>query len=142
MLGNLQIKALAHNCAACGKPFADTSLVLAAYLQRSVRSFEQQIEIGLIGADVRNMWVHFSCDKPLFESWAMTPDLHSCIRCKRKLESNDMIQPVFQVVNPQAVNPLDPTDVGIALNERVYFVHCDCTNTALNRQSSNILVGA
>jgi hypothetical protein len=140
MLGNLQIKALAHNCAVCSKPFEDTHLVLAAYWHKSVRSFEKQIEIGLIGADVRNTWVHFSCDKPLFASWSMTPDIHSCIRCKQKFAANDMIQPVFQVINPHAVNPLDPTDVGIALNERVYFVHYDCKNPGLNRQSSNILL--
>jgi hypothetical protein len=51
-----------------------------------------------------------------------------------------VIQPVFQVINPREQNPLDPTDVGIALNERVYFLHADCSNPGLNRHSSNILL--
>lgn len=103
-------------------------------------SFENQIDLGLIGANVRNNWLHFNCDKPLRTDWAMYPDLHSCIRCKKKLEASDLIQPVFQVVNPRAVNPSDATDIGIALNERVYMVHCDCFNPQLTNRSSNILV--
>jgi hypothetical protein len=140
MQGNLLIEALTHSCAACSKAFESRHLVIATYLQKDLQSFEHQIDIGLIGAHIRNVWVHFSCEKPLITSWTMTPDLHSCIRCKSKLGIKDMVQPVFQVVNDKAVNPLDPTDVGIALNERVYFVHCDCTNKSLDRQNTNILV--
>lgn len=140
MLGSLQIEALAHNCVACSKPFADRHLVLASYWQKDIRSFERQIELGLLGAAVRNTWLHFNCEKPLITSWTMNPDMHSCIRCKKALGAQDMVQPVFQIINPRAVNPGDPTDVGIALNERVYFVHCDCANPALNNSRSNILL--
>lgn len=140
MLGNLQIEALSHNCAICGKGFSTQHLVLAAYFQKSIRDFERQIELGLIGANVRNVWVHFSCQHPLITSWAMNPDMHSCIRCKKSLSDKDLVQPVFQIIDAKAVNPSDPTDVGIALNERVYFVHCDCGNPRLDNKNSNILL--
>lgn len=71
----------------------------------------------------------------------MNPDMHNCIRCKKKLGEKDMVQPVFQIIDSKAINPLDPTDIGIALNERVYFVHCDCTNSKLDAHSSNIIFG-
>ena len=141
MLGNLQIEALTHRCAKCSNAFADKHLVLATYWVKSVRDFSLQVDIGIIGAGVRNAWVHFDCEKPLFTSWIMTPDLHSCIRCRKALNSADLVQPVFQVIDARAVNPLDHTDVGVALNDRVYFVHCDCTNPSLTKHSSNILVG-
>jgi len=141
MLGNLQIEALTHRCAACSKGFAVQHLVVATYWVKHLRDFSRQIDIGIIGAGVRNMWVHFSCDKPLITSWAMTPDMHSCIRCKKALGREDLVQPVFQIIDAKAVNPNDPTDVGIALNDRVYFVHCECANPALKHHGSNILVG-
>ncbi len=140
-MDSLLVKAIAHRCAACSSHFAPQHLVMAAYRHSTVRHFGDQVEIGIIGADVRNLWIHFSCDKPLITSWIMTPDLHNCIRCKKRLEDNHMIQPVFQILDAKMVNPADPTDVGISLNERVYFVHCDCGNPALNAHSSNILVG-
>jgi hypothetical protein len=51
-----------------------------------------------------------------------------------------MIQPVFQVVNPREVNPADPEDIGMALGDRIYFVHADCENVKLDRKSGNILL--
>lgn len=140
MISDLQLEALAHNCLICDKQFRDGHLVFAAYWRKDLVSFETQIDLGLIGANVRNTWLHFNCDKPFRTDWAMFPDLHSCIRCKKGLAATDMVQPVFQVVNPRAVNPRDFTDVGIALNERIYMVHCDCTNPQLTQRSTNILV--
>jgi len=139
-MGDLQIEALAQQCVSCGKPFKDGHLVFAAYWCNALSSFEKQVDLGLIGSEVRNTWLHFNCDKPLRTDWAMYPDLHSCIRCKKKLETADLVQPVFQVTNPRAVNPNDFTDVGIAFNERVYMVHCDCFNPQLTHRSTNILV--
>jgi hypothetical protein len=139
-MGDLKIEALANKCVSCSKLFKDGHLVFAAYWQRELTSFEKQVDLGLLGGNVRNTWLHFNCDKPLRTDWAMYPDLHSCIRCKKKLGTSDMVQPVFQIVNPRAVNPNDFTDVGIALNERLYLVHCDCTNTQLDHRSTNILV--
>jgi hypothetical protein len=140
VLDSLKIEALAHRCAACDKGFVDTHLVLTAYLRHDLRSFERQVELGIIGAQIRNVWVHFDCQKPSAKEWKMTPDIQQCVRCKKHIAATDMVQPVFQVLDPRAVNPNDPSDVGISLNERVYFVHCDCANPGLNKHSSNILI--
>jgi len=140
MLGDLRIEALTHRCAACDTELVSQHLVLAVYWHKQLRAFERQVELGLLGAGVRNVWSHFSCEKPLITSWVMNPDMHNCIRCKKILGKEDLVQPVFQITDNKAVNPLDPTDVGIALNERVYFTHCNCANPKLDKQSSNILV--
>lgn len=140
MLNDLRIEALSQHCAACSQPLADTHLIYASYWVRDLRSFEKQVELGIIGSSARNVWVHVDCDKPLYKSWNMIPDLHTCIRCKKKLGDKDMVQPVFQVINARAVNPSDPTDIGIALGERVYLAHCNCSNPGLDKQSSNILI--
>lgn len=140
MLSDLQIEALAHGCAKCAGVFKTTHLVTAAYFHSSVKTFEAQVEIGLIGQNVRNLWLHFDCDKPTYASWNMTPDIHICIRCKKRFAKDDVVQPVFQIIDPRAVNPSDPTDVGLALNERVYFVHAECKNAGMNKKSSNIIL--
>lgn len=140
MLDNLRIEALTHNCAKCAKHLTVQHLVIASYWVKSVKDFSQQLDIGIIGANVRNVWVHLNCEKPLLTSWDMTPDIHICVRCKKSLGKEEIVQPVFQVINPRAVNPNDPSDVGIALNDRVYFVHCDCTNTTLRNDGSNLIV--
>jgi len=142
MLNDLRIEALSLGCACCGKTFADGHRLMAAYFVRDVRSFEQQVELGIIGARVRNLWVHVDCDNPdLRVGWNMTPDIHHCIRCKTFLKKEDIVSPVFGIDNPRAVNPDDPSDIGISLRERVYFVHTDCKNPTLTRDSSNILLG-
>ena len=138
MADSLKIEALTHRCASCGDKMRDSDLVTSAYFKSDIRHFGRQVELGIIGADVRALWVHLNCQKRDYASWNMTPDIHNCIRCKKLLENKDIIQPVFQVVDNRAVNPQDPTDVGVALNERIYFVHCDCQNPSL--KSSVILV--
>jgi hypothetical protein len=140
MADNIKIEALTHRCAACGQRMGDTHLVTSAYFKSDIRHFNKQVELGIIGADIRALWVHFDCKKPKISDWNMTPDIHVCIRCTKPLANKDIIQAVFQVIDNQAVNPSDPTDVGIALNERIYFIHCDCQNPTLNKQSSNILI--
>lgn len=141
MLSDLQIDALSQGCARCSKVFADGHRLMASYFVKDVRSFERQVELGIIGARIRNLWVHVDCEDPsLQKGWIMTPDIHHCIRCKSFLKKEEVVVPVFGIDNPQAVNPNDPTDVGISLRERVYFVHVDCTNPTLTRGSSNILI--
>lgn len=135
-----QIEALAHGCAVCGKSFQDGTFVCNAYAKKDLRSFEKQIELGIIGQGVRSLWIHTSCKHPDIRSWNVVPDIHTCVRCKKAFSSKDVIQPVFQIVNPRAQNPSDPTDVGIELGDRVYFMHADCENTQLNRTSGNILL--
>jgi hypothetical protein len=142
MLNDLRIEALSQGCARCGKTFADGHRLVAAYFVKDVRSFENQVELGIIGASVRNLWVHVDCDDPeLSRDWIMTPNIHHCIKCKTFLKKEDVVSPVFGIDNPRAVNPSDPTDVGLSLRERVYFMHVDCRNTSLNKDSSNILIG-
>ena len=141
MLNELRIDALSQGCARCGKTFADGHRLLAGYFVKDVRSFEKQIELGIIGANVRNLWIHLDCDDPhLSRGWEMTPDIQHCIKCKAFLKKEDVVSPVFCIDNPRAMNPEDPTDMGITLRERVYFVHTDCTNPGLNRGASNILL--
>ena len=142
MLGDLQIEALSKGCASCGKSFADGHRLYATYFVKDVRSFERQIELGIIGARIRNLWVHVDCEDPLLkDGWTMTPDIHHCIRCRSLLRKEEVVVPVFGIDNPRAVNPDDPQDIGISLRERVYFIHADCKNTTLTHNSTNILVG-
>ena len=140
MFSDRQIDALAQGCAKCSKRFQDRDLLHAAYWQKDVRSFETQIELGILGYGVRNLWLHVDCQKPSIGSWNVTPDIHACVRCKRAFLATEVILPLFQIVNPKAVNPNDATDVGIELGDRVYFMHADCSNATLNRASSNIIL--
>lgn len=133
------IEALAHSCANCGKTLCATDRIHAAYTLDSVRSFARQVELGIIGEDVRNAWAHLVCSNPTLKGYNVQPDLHACIDCKRRFGANDLVVPVYQVLNPRAVNPSDPTDVGITLSERVYLVHHNCRNIRLDQNSSNIL---
>lgn len=141
MLPSIQTEALAHGCAACGCSFQDRHRIVSVYRTSDVTSFYTQVELGIIGSQVRNFWKHLSCDDPTLRhsDWHMNPDLNHCIRCNKALSQKDMVSPVFQVTDPNAVNPDDTSDVGIALAERVYFVHADCRNIALNKSATNIL---
>lgn len=140
MFSDRQIEALSHGCAGCGKGFTDGTFCVTSYRVSDIRPFFSQVELGIIGAGVRNIWLHLDCDEVNLRSWNMQPDIHVCIRCKSHLGRTDVVQPVFQVVNPDAINPDDPTDKGVELGDRIYFVHVDCKNTALNQSSSNILI--
>jgi len=140
MLSGLQIEALAHGCASCGKPLLSGTRVLAAYHVSEISSFAEQVELGIIGAAARNFWVHLWCGDPkLMKGWHMHPDIHHCIRCNEPLHKKDAVVPVFQVVDPAAFNPDDAADKGIALGDRVYFVHADCKNSRLDGHGDSIL---
>ena len=140
MFSDRQIEALAQGCAKCGVGFCDTDLLHASYMQKDVRSFENQIELGILGYGIRNLWFHVDCRKPSIRSWNVTPDIHTCVRCKKRFSSSDIILPLFQIVNPKAVNPEDASDVGIELGDRVYFMHADCSNAQLNKSTGNIVL--
>ncbi len=141
MFSDQQIHALGNGCASCGKPFVLNTRVRTAYQQRDLKSFEFQVELGIIGSGVRNIWVHVDCeDTQLLRGWNMAPDIHHCIKCHSKLKRDEIVSPVFSIDDANAINPNDPTDKGLALRERVYFVHADCRNKTLNNQSSNILI--
>jgi len=140
MLDDLRIEALAHGCATCSKPLNEGHRVLSAYHVSELRSFSRQAELGIIGAGARNFWTHVECANPALAkgSWAMHPDIHHCIRCGNKLSAKDIVNPVFRVDDPNMVNPSDPGDRGVALGDRIYFMHADCKNPAL--KSSSLLI--
>jgi hypothetical protein len=142
MFSGLQIEALAHGCAKCAKPFVLNSRIRSAYLVRDIHSFEQQIELGIAGRGVRNLWLHVECADPtlLAKQWDMKPTIHHCIRCSRDLKREDLVVPVFSVDDPCVINPSDPSDKGLTLRERVFFMHADCTD-ALFKQSPILVNG-
>jgi len=135
-----KIIALTHRCAGCGKTLGDGHIITSAYFKSEISRFDCQVEFGIVGANVRALWLHLDCQKPSRSDWRMHPDLQTCLRCHKSIEKRDLVQPVFQVTDPRAVNPGDTTDVGVALNERIYFVHADCTNPGLNKKSTHILL--
>lgn len=139
--GNL-LEALAHGCANCGRRFDNRHRIKPAYRVNEITSFYNQVALGIIGAQARNFWVHLDCEDPTVKDtkWKMNPDINHCIACGEGLATKDIVTPVFQVIDPRAVNPNDLTDIGIALNDRIYFVHADCANRELNKRGSNLLV--
>jgi len=140
MVDSLRIEALMHRCAACSRRLEDGDMIASAYIKEDVAHFDKQVELGIVGADVRVMWVHLDCQKPSRVEWRMNPDLQTCIRCNMKIGMKDVVQPCFQVTDPDARSSTDPTDRGIALNERIYFVHADCKNPGLDKRSTHILL--
>lgn len=142
VFSDLQIEALGHGCAVCSKPFVLNHRIRTAYRTQDIRSFEFQAELGIIGAGVRNIWMHVDCSDPklLRNTWGMAPDIHHCIKCKNGLKKDELISPVFSIDDANAINPSDPTDRGLALRERVYFIHADCRNPSLTGSQSNILI--
>ena len=140
VLDSLRIEKLNAACLLCGNPLKDRHRVTSAYVVSDLRSFETQIELGIIGANVRNFWKHVDCfNHDLGKNYHMQPDINHCIKCNAKLDSKDIVIPVFQVVATGVCNPHDSTDIGISLGERVYLLHADCNNTACARDSRNIL---
>ena len=141
MFDQIRIEALNASCASCGVALKDRDRITSAYSVKDIRSFEFQVELGILGADIRNYWIHVDCIDPALSTGLdhLQPSIHPCIRCNEQLESQDVICPVFQVVTAKVQNPSDPTDIGIGLGERVYFVHADCKNKELTKQPTSIL---
>jgi len=142
MLNDLRIEALTHGCARCSKPLTLNHRVLAAYFVSELRGFSHQVELGIIGAGARNFWTHVECDNPKLDkgSWYMHPDIHHCIRCGKTLTTKDVVNPVFRVDDPNMVNPSDPGDRGVALGDRIFFMHADCKSPALVKGSGLLIV--
>jgi hypothetical protein len=138
-MNSLLIEALAHSCANCSKPLRTTERIHAAYFLEDVQSFAKQVELGIIGGNIRNAWAHLFCNNRTLKGFKLQPDLHCCVVCKKHFGKNDLVIPIYQVLDPRAINPNDPTDVGITLAERVYLLHHDCRNISLDQKSTNIL---
>ncbi len=133
------IDVLTHSCVSCGRGLRATERVHAAYPLEDVKSFAKQVELGIIGGDVRNAWAHLFCNNPTLHGYKLKPDLHSCIECKNPFTARDLVVPIYQVLDPRAINPNDPTDVGITLADRVYLIHHNCRNIRLDQNKDNIL---
>ncbi len=69
----------------------------------------------------------------------MKPSIHYCICCQLPLGPRHFVHPVYQVVNPMAVDPNDPSDLGVAFGERIHFAHIDCKDPEHKRTSALIL---
>lgn len=139
LLDTIRIEALNSQCTACGNPLHDRERIVATYPVSSIRSFEKQIELGILGAGIRNYWVHLDCTNPFLQGYSMIPDITHCIHCKNLLTPTDIVLPVFQVTGVNVANPEDPTDKGLTLGDRVYFVHANCKNRNLKGDSGNLL---
>jgi len=136
---SIRIEALADRCLRCTQLLADRQRVLPCYHTGPLLAGAQQLhEVGLfVGADTRPRWLHVRCDDPQLRTYAMQPTLELCARCKGRLDTSHMIQPVYQVTG-RGVNPNDPTDTGLFIGDRIHFVHIDCGDPTL--KSSSLLV--
>ena len=139
-----QIEALHHGCANCGASFKDRDRIITVYMVSSVLqcigAFNDPLEIGIAGGQARNHWTHYDCEDHPLRSITLIPDIRTCLACRAKLNKQDMVIPVFQVIENDAVNPNDPTDLGIILADRVYFAHQNCRNKQLRSTQKNIIV--
>lgn len=126
-----RIEALASRCLQCTGLLADRHRVIVTYFTKDILQGQQLHELGLFVGSLRPMWRHVDCADPMMEKYAMRPDIHYCVRCRKALRELDAISPVMQVLDARAVNPSDPTDTGLALGDRIHFVHADCGNRDL-----------
>jgi len=127
------IEVMAHTCAVCEKGLKSTDRITSLYKCSDISTFAKQAELGIAGGSTRNYWAHLFCDNTNLGGYLLQPDIHSCIECKRALTRQDLVIPVFQVMNPRIVNPADITDVGLELAERIFFIHHNCRNTKINQ---------
>lgn len=134
-MDSVRIDALASRCLCCCTLLGDAHRVIPAYRAESLLYARQEHELGLFVGDVRPMWRHVDCADPKLLRYAMRPDIQYCVRCRQALRAADAITPVMQVVDPKAVNPNDPTDTGLALGDRIHFVHVDCGDRTMMDKS-------
>lgn len=130
-MDSLRIDAVSERCLVCTAPLARRHFVVPTYLAHDLLYAKQHLEVGLLVNGVRPMWHHVDCADPSLKRYNVLPDIHYCLRCRRQISNYEVIQPVFCVDNPRAVNPKDPTDVGMTFGDRIYFRHVDCTNRQL-----------
>lgn len=127
-------------CISCGHNLKIRDRVMVAYTASSLFSAGPEYDVGLFDGGARPLLRHVDCQDPTLKSWKMKPILHSCIRCRNPLKKNDVVQPVFGIESPRTVNPHDPTDVGLSLSDRIYFIHVDCKRTDLTTGSGILVV--
>jgi hypothetical protein len=138
-MDSLRIDAVSERCLVCTKHLADRHRVVPTYDTSSLLYSRQHLEVGLLVNDVRPMWRHVDCADPMLRGYNVLPDIHYCVRCRAPLGKSEIVHPVFQVVDPKAQNPNDPTDVGIAFGDRIHFAHADCKDRQM-RSTSPLIV--
>lgn len=131
-MDGILLDAVSRLCVTCCKPLQGLHRVVGAFSVEELLSADPEVEVGLFVGNVRPLFQHVSCDDPTLSGWNMRPDLQYCVRCRKGLRRKDIVQPVFGVQETQAVNPMDPTDKGLVLGERIYFMHADCQRPALD----------
>ena len=125
------LDAVTKRCIGCHQELAVYHRVLGGYRAGELFSSDPGAEVGLFVGNARPLLQHVSCQDPTLATWKMQPVLHNCIKCRKALQKADAVQPVFGVQDAVALNPHDPTDVGLTLGDRIYFIHVDCKNPGL-----------
>lgn len=131
-----------HRCAVCTKPMQDRDRVVPSYVAGEMKHYPPiHSEMGLLTfhADDRPFFVHVNCFDPMLLEVPLLPSIHYCVHCQMPLGPRHFVHPVYQVVNPLAVSPTDPTDRGVAFGERVHFAHIDCKDPEHKRTSALIV---
>ena len=129
-------------CAVCTKRLRDRDRVVPSYVAGELKHHvPYQSEVGLLifHAEDRPFFVHVNCFDPTLAEAPLKPSIHYCICCQLPLGPRHFVHPVYQVVNPMAVGPNDPTDLGVAFGERIHFAHIDCKDPEHKRTSALIL---
>ena len=134
-MGSIRLDAVASRCVRCCQVFRDRHRLLGSYRADDLVYARDAHEVGLFGEKVRPYWIHVDCQDPTLYQWNMRPDVTYCIRCRKAVQTHDYVQPVFGVLDGKAVNPADPTDVGVLLSDRIYFIHADCRDSGLKGTS-------
>jgi hypothetical protein len=134
-----RLEAIATRCVTCRQVLDARHRVLGAYRVSDLVYARHEIEVGFFSHGARPLWRHVDCLDTTLARWKMRPDIQYCIRCRKHLHTADIVQPVFGVENANAINPVDPTDRGLTLGERIYFVHVECANAKLT-QGGGLLV--
>ena len=140
-MDGLLLDAINKRCVVCAQAFGALHRVLGAYRAEELFSSVPEVEVGLFVGGCRPLFRHVACDDPTLKAWQMRPDIQYCIRCREPIQNRDVVQPVFGIQDAHAVNPFDPTDKGLTLGERIYFVHVECKNRDMST-GNGILVKA
>lgn len=130
-MDGLRLDAISSRCIVCCRELGVRHRVLGSYRVSDLVYARHELEVGLFTGNVRPLWMHVDCADPTLYKLHMRPDVTYCIRCRERLRTHDVILPVFGVDQGEAVNPNDPTDRGLMLSERQYFMHADCKNPSM-----------
>ena len=138
-MDGVRLDALTYRCVTCCQALDVRHRVLGSYRMSDLVYARHELEVGYFSHGARPLWRHVDCADPTLKGYNMRPDIQHCVKCRKRLAKDDIIQPVFGIENANAINPADPTDRGLTLGERIYFMHADCANPA-HSEGRGILV--